>query len=131
VARAIATVEDAAQLGRSDGDHVVDLGLTDRVYVVSGGTRGLGFAVAQALTAEGARVVVSGRDTMRLAAAVEELGERQAVGVDADNTDPASPGRLVAAALDRWGRLDGSLVNGGGPPLGTGTCQPLRDTILC
>ncbi|MDM4719723.1 SDR family oxidoreductase [Micromonospora sp. WMMA1363] len=97
----------------------MDLGLTDRVYVVSGGTRGLGFAVARSLTAEGARVVVSGRDAGRLAAAVEALGAPQAAGVLADNADPTSPARLVAAALDRWERLDGALINGGGPPLGS------------
>lgn len=96
----------------------MDLGLEERVYVVSGGTRGLGFAVAQALTAEGARVVVSGRDPSCLGAAVEKLGERRALGIRADNADPTSPDRLVAAAIDRWGRLDGALVNGGGPPVG-------------
>ncbi|WP_431926345.1 SDR family oxidoreductase [Nonomuraea jabiensis] len=97
----------------------MDLGLTERVYVVSGGTRGLGFAVARALTAEGARVVVSGRDASSVAAAVAAFGESQATGVAADNADPATPERLVAAALDRWQRLDGALVNGGGPPLGS------------
>ena len=40
----------------------MDLGLTDKVYVVTGGTRGLGLATAQALVAEGARVVVAGRE---------------------------------------------------------------------
>jgi len=40
----------------------VDLGLADRVYLVTGGSRGLGYAAAEALVAEGARVVVSGRD---------------------------------------------------------------------
>lgn len=97
----------------------MDLGLTGRVYIISGGTRGLGFAVAQALTAEGARVVISGRDVDSLAAAVESLGEARATGVEADNADPASAQRLVNAALERWQRLDGALVNGGGPPLGS------------
>lgn len=97
----------------------MDLGLTDRVHIVGGGSRGLGFAVARALTAEGARVVLSGRDAASLDAAVEALGEQRATGVVADNADPASPRRLVDAALDRWGRLDGALVNGGGPPLGS------------
>src|SRR4051812_26834697 len=97
----------------------MDLGLTDRVYAVSGGTRGLGLAVARALTAEGARVVGSGRDADSVAPAVAALGESQATGVGADNADPASPERLVTAALDRWQRLDGALVTGGGPPLGS------------
>lgn len=97
----------------------MDLGLTDRVYVVSGGTRGLGLAVARTLTAEGAYVVVSGRDADACTAAVAALGSSQATAVVADNADPASPERLVSAALDRWHRLDGALVNGGGPPLGS------------
>lgn len=96
----------------------MDLGLTDRVYVVGGGSRGLGLAAARALTAEGARVVLSGRDPGALGTAVKALGERCTAGVVADHADPASPDRLAAAALDRWGRLDGALVNGGGPPLG-------------
>ncbi|MEV6340619.1 SDR family oxidoreductase [Nocardia vinacea] len=96
----------------------MDLGLTDRVYIVGGGTRGLGFAVARTLTAEGARVLLSGRDAGSLAAAVAELGEPLATGVVANSADPTGPERLAAAALDRWGRLDGALVNGGGPPLG-------------
>ncbi len=97
----------------------MDLGLTDRVYLVSGGTRGLGFAVARALTAEGARVVVSGRDAESLDAAVKALGGSQATGVVTDNADPTSPDRRVATALDRWERLDGALINGGGPPSGS------------
>ena len=97
----------------------MDLELTDRVYIIFGGTRGLGFAVAEALTAEGARVVISGRDADRLAAAVKALGEPQAAGVVADNADPTGAARLVAAALDRWERLDGALISGGGPPLGS------------
>jgi 3-oxoacyl-[acyl-carrier protein] reductase len=96
----------------------MDLGLADRVYVVGGGSRGLGFAVAQALADEGARVVLSGRDAASLAAAVEALGEPRATGVVADSADPAAPERLVAAAFNRWGRLDGALVNSGGPPVG-------------
>ncbi|MEU7206520.1 SDR family oxidoreductase [Streptomyces sp. NPDC045470] len=96
----------------------MDLGLAGRVYVVGGGSRGLGFAVARVLTEEGARVVLSGRDAASLATAVEALGEPRATGAVADSADPGSPERLVAVALDRWGRLDGALVNSGGPPLG-------------
>ena len=48
----------------------MDLELKDRVYIVTGGTRGLGRATADALVAEGAKVVLSGRNEERLAAAV-------------------------------------------------------------
>jgi 3-oxoacyl-[acyl-carrier protein] reductase len=98
----------------------MDLGLADRVYVVTGGARGLGRAAAEVLVAEGARVVLSGRSQESLDAAVAELGER-AVAVTADNADPATPGRLIAAAEERWGRLDGALISVGGPPKGAVT----------
>src|SRR3954466_12324614 len=96
----------------------MDLGLTDRVFLVTGGARGLGRATADVLVAEGARVVLSGRHQDSLDAAAAELGER-AVTVVADNADPATPGRLVGAAQDAWGRLDGALISVGGPPTGS------------
>src|SRR3954453_1344929 len=93
----------------------MDLGLTDRVYVVTGGTKGLGRATADALVADGARVVVSSRSQESVHAAVAALGDN-ARGVAADNADPATPERLVQEALDAWGRLDGALISVGGPP---------------
>ena len=97
----------------------MDLGLRDHVYVVTGGTRGLGRATAEVLVAEGARVVVSGTDAGRVRAAQHELGEESAVAMTGDNGDPAVAGLLVEAARDRWGRLDGALVSVGGPPPGS------------
>lgn len=98
----------------------MDLGLRDRVYVLTGAARGLGRATADVLVAEGARVVLSGRDAGSLDAAREALGA-SAVTVVADNADPATPGRLVSAARETWGRLDGALVSVGGPPKGAVT----------
>ncbi|WP_405707964.1 SDR family oxidoreductase [Streptomyces xanthophaeus] len=96
----------------------MDLGLKDRVYIVTGATRGLGFAAARELTADGARVVVTGRDEKRAADAAAALGPL-AVGVAADNADPAAAARLVATARERFGRLDGILISVGGPPPGS------------
>jgi 3-oxoacyl-[acyl-carrier protein] reductase len=93
----------------------MDLGLADRVFLVTGGSRGLGLASATALVAEGARVVLSSRDAEEVRAAAERLG---AVGVAADLADPGTPARLVAAAQEAYGRLDGALVSVGGPPAG-------------
>ncbi|WP_295657685.1 SDR family oxidoreductase [uncultured Nocardioides sp.] len=95
----------------------MDLELRDRVFVVTGGARGLGRATADCLVAEGARVVLSGRSEESLAAAAGRLGEA-ATTVVADNADPATPARLVTAAQDTWGRLDGALLSVGGPPKG-------------
>jgi 3-oxoacyl-[acyl-carrier protein] reductase len=96
----------------------MDLALADRVYVVTGGARGLGRATADRLVSEGAKVVLSGRDEASLAAAVADLGDA-AVAVAADNADPATPARLVAAARTSFGRLDGALISVGGPPTGS------------
>jgi 3-oxoacyl-[acyl-carrier protein] reductase len=93
----------------------VDLGLTDRVYAVTGGTRGLGFAAAQALVADGARVVVSSRSRESVDHAVAALGPN-ARGVVGDNADPGLGEVLRSAALETWERLDGLLVSVGGPP---------------
>lgn len=95
----------------------MDLELTDRVFIVTGGGRGLGRATAEVLVEEGARVVLSGRDQQSLDSAVADLGDR-ALGVVADNADPATPSRLLDAAQDAWGRVDGALVSVGGPPAG-------------
>ncbi|WP_329458485.1 SDR family oxidoreductase [Streptomyces sp. NBC_01497] len=99
----------------------MDLGLKDRVYVVTGGTRGLGNAAARALAADGARVVVSGRDGKQVAEAAAELGAHGAgaLGVAADNADPTAAQRLVHAAKERFGRFDGVLISVGGPPPGS------------
>ena len=102
----------------------MDLGLRDRVYLVTGGSRGLGYATAAALVAEGARVVVSGRDAGAAAGAAQALGAGQAVGLAADNTDPATPARLIATARGQFGRLDGALISVGGPPPGSATDVP-------
>ncbi|MGQ4429683.1 MULTISPECIES: SDR family oxidoreductase [unclassified Streptomyces] len=95
----------------------MDLGLKDRVYVVTGATRGLGNATARELLADGAKVVVTGRDEQRAADAAAELGPN-AVGVAVDNADAEAPARLIAAARERFGGFDGILVSVGGPPPG-------------
>ena len=100
----------------------MDLGLKDRVYVVTGATRGLGLATARELVAEGAKVVVSGRTEESVAGAVDHLGGPDAaLGIVADNAESDSAERLIAAARGRFGRFDGVLVSVGGPPAGAVT----------
>jgi 3-oxoacyl-[acyl-carrier protein] reductase len=94
----------------------MDLGLSDRVYLVTGGSKGLGFATAAALVGDGARVVLSSRDAGRVDAAVRRLGAGHATGVAVDLGAPEAPDRLIAAARDSFGRLDGALISVGGPP---------------
>jgi 3-oxoacyl-[acyl-carrier protein] reductase len=95
----------------------MDLGLKNRVYIVTGATRGLGHATARELAADGAKVIITGRDGKRVEAAAAELGP-DVVGVAADNGQPGAAQRLLDAAHERFGRLDGILISVGGPAPG-------------
>jgi 3-oxoacyl-[acyl-carrier protein] reductase len=97
----------------------MDLGLQDRVYVVTGASRGLGLATATVLAAEGARVLMCARDDAALQKATDSLdaGDRS-MALPGDLSDTALGERLAAAAIGRWGRLDGVLVSVGGPAPG-------------
>jgi 3-oxoacyl-[acyl-carrier protein] reductase len=96
----------------------MDLDLAGRVYVVSGGSRGLGFATAEALVREGAHVVLTARGPEALEAAAARLGP-SALAVAGDLSDPAAADRVVGVALDAFGRVDGALISVGGPPPGS------------
>jgi 3-oxoacyl-[acyl-carrier protein] reductase len=95
----------------------MDLGINGRTALVLGATSGLGAAIADGLAAEGANVVLVGRDETRVADRAASLPS--AVGVAADLTDPDAPARIAAAARDAFGGVDILVLNGGGPPPGT------------
>ncbi len=82
----------------------MDLGLRDKVCVVTGSTRGIGLVVADLLAAEGAHVVTSGRGA-------DGPGE---LHVQADLSNPEGPQQVVGQALDRFGRVDCLVNNVGG-----------------
>src|SRR6266508_5235498 len=86
----------------------MDLGLRDRVCVVTGSTTGIGLETARLLVAEGARVVLSGRESERAEAARREVGA--ALAVVADLAEPAAPEALVVEVAKEVGRID-CLVN--------------------
>jgi 3-oxoacyl-[acyl-carrier protein] reductase len=94
----------------------MDLGLAGRVAVVTAASKGLGRASAEALAAEGAKVVLNARSADLL----EEVaaGMDDAVVVPGDISDPDLPAQLVRTAVDRWGRIDVVVGNNGGPPSG-------------
>ncbi len=96
----------------------MDLGISGGVYVVSGGSTGLGFATARVLVDEGARVVIVARDPDRLSTALTSLGTT-AVGMAADLADPTTAARAVELAMSTFGQLDGGLISVGGPPAGS------------
>ena len=87
--------------------------LTGTVVAITGATSGIGRETARQLVAEGALVALGGRRTDRLDALVAELGADNALAVAMDVRSPADNARLVAAAVDRWGRLDSIVPNAG------------------
>jgi NAD(P)-dependent dehydrogenase (short-subunit alcohol dehydrogenase family) len=93
----------------------VDLHLDGTVTLVTGGSDGLGAALAERLVEEGGRVAICGRDAGRLAETQERLVANggDVVAVQADVTVPGDVETFVAAAVDRWGRID-ALVNNAG-----------------
>ncbi len=98
----------------------MDLELAGKAFIVTGGSDGLGLAVTKVLATEGAHVLATGRTEEKFPRAREELGihaDRVAF-LAGDNADAGLPGRLHAAVMERWGRLDGLLVSVGGPPAG-------------
>ncbi|HEU4449266.1 MAG TPA: SDR family oxidoreductase [Gaiellaceae bacterium] len=86
----------------------MELGLENRVCVVTGSTAGIGLETARMLAAEGARVVVSGRSRERVEAAAAEVGA--ALGVPGDLAEPSAPGKLIRRTVAELGSVD-CLVN--------------------
>src|SRR3954447_13148355 len=98
----------------------MDLGLGGRGYLLTGASRGLGFATAQALVADGASVLIGSRSADSVERAAAELGGAPAAhGLAADLADPGAAEPLGAEARERLPRLDGALISVGGPAPGT------------
>jgi 3-oxoacyl-[acyl-carrier protein] reductase len=101
--------------------------LPDQVILVTGGSQGIGRAIAGLLARNGARIVVAARGAEALVQAAAQINAQggQALAVAADVTDPVQVERLVQATVDHFGRVDG-LVNAAG----VGTLATLPDTTL-
>ena len=92
----------------------MDLGLTDRTIIVTGGTNGVGLATTELLLAEGARVAICGRDPDRLVAALDRFNvPDRLLGVQADVLKLDEVANLVTTVVDRWGGVDGLVNNAG------------------
>ena len=98
----------------------MDLGIEGKVALVTAASRGLGFASAAALAAEGCRIAICARDPSGVERAVAELSTdalgADAFGIVADVTEPDAPARLVRETVERFGGLDILVANAGGPP---------------
>ncbi|ALG86344.1 SDR family oxidoreductase [Gordonia phthalatica] len=106
----------------------MDLHLSGRTYVVTGGSSGVGLATVAELLAEGANVATCARDADRLAAAISDVapdtGER-VLAVAADVRSRTDVDALISGAVDRFGGLDGLVNNAGGSRM-----APLWETSM-
>jgi 3-oxoacyl-[acyl-carrier protein] reductase len=99
----------------------MDLGLQGKIALVTGASRGLGYATARGLAREGALVALNSRDPERLtqaAAALQAESGSRVIACTGDVTDPEVPARLVAQTVQAFGGLDLLVTNAGGPPPG-------------
>jgi 3-oxoacyl-[acyl-carrier protein] reductase len=93
----------------------MDLGISGRVALVTGASKGIGNAIARELVAEGARVAISSRSAERIAAAAEAIG---ALGVPHDSADLDALPALVDRVESELGPIEMLVINTGGPPGG-------------
>jgi len=105
--------------------------LKGKTALITGGNSGIGLATAKLFVAEGARVVITGRDQVKLDAAVKELGSN-GFGVQADATDVAALENAFARAEAKFGKLDIVFANAGIPgntPVGGTTLEVFEKVI--
>lgn len=100
----------------------MDLGLKNKIALVAASSHGLGRAVAEELAAEGASLIICGRNTTDIEHAAAQIRERTGIeilAVQADVSRPEDVARLVEQGTTRFGRIDILVTNAGGPPTGT------------
>lgn len=100
----------------------MNLGLKDKRALVTGASRGLGYAAASTLAKEGCRVAINSRDEARVQAAAQAIQTEngtQVFGLAGDVSDAQTAEKLVHAAVESLGGLDILIVNAGGPPAGS------------
>lgn len=104
----------------------MNTGLKNKVAMVAGASRGLGFAVARALAREGANISMSSRDAAAVGAAAEKIRAETGAEVLAVAADVTSASNLTAwhqATVERFGGIDLLFTNSGGPPPGPAIAQ--------
>ena len=100
----------------------MDLQLKDKRALITGASRGLGYAAALALAREGCLVAINSRDEAKIKTAAVKIGQEagaQVVGLPGDMSLPDAPEKLVAQTVEALGSLDLLITNAGGPPSGS------------
>jgi NAD(P)-dependent dehydrogenase (short-subunit alcohol dehydrogenase family) len=87
--------------------------LQDKTAIITGGSSGIGFAIAQSFLTEGAKVLITGRDPVRLADAAQRLGADRCLTLAGDVSEEKDCAAIINHAQQQWGRLD-ILVNNAG-----------------
>ena len=99
----------------------MDLQLSGKIALVAGSSRGLGYAIAKVLAAEGTLVILNSRNPENLTAAAKKLSQnsgREVLTVPGDVTDPEDVQQIIAQVVGKAGGLDLLVTNSGGPPSG-------------
>ena len=100
----------------------MDLGLKDKRALVTGSSRGLGYALASLLAREGCKVAINGRDEGKIKATAEKLAQEtgtQVIGLAGDVSDASVPEKLVQQTVEAFGGLDILVTNASGPVSGS------------
>lgn len=99
----------------------MDLHLKNKTALVTGSSRGLGYATALALAKEGCKVAINGRDEAKIKVVAEKLSKEtgaQVIGLAGDVSLPDVPAKLIAQTVEAFDGLDILVTNAGGPPPG-------------
>jgi 3-oxoacyl-[acyl-carrier protein] reductase len=99
----------------------MDLQLKGKRALVTGASRGLGYATASGLSAEGARVAINSRNPQSVqeaARTIQTASGNEVIAISGDVTDPKQPSRIIEQAVEQLGGLDLLVTNAGGPPSG-------------
>ncbi len=99
----------------------MDLKLKDKIILITGGSKGLGFACAKLIAKEGAKVIIASRSQENLEKAAESIGKETGIKPDtiqADLSHVESIKNLYTTIMARYSRIDGLVLNAGGPPPG-------------
>jgi len=100
----------------------MDLGLKDKRALVTGSSRGLGYAAASLLAREGCLVAINGRDEWRIKATAEKLHNEtgtRVIGLAGDVSEASVPAKLIQQTVEAFGGLDILVTNSGGPTPGS------------